>query len=218
MSILEDRVVAVAGAGGSLGPSVLRALEAAGARVSAPTAREVDLLDAAAAERWAAEVADETGRVDAVLHMVGGWRGGTPVAATPDEDVRWLHDRLFRTVQHVTSAFAAPLAASGRGRFLLMSTPQARRPAPGNAAYAAAKGAAEAWTLAFGGELAEHGGAANVVVVNAIVTAAMREANPDKAYKTFTDADDIAAALVYLCSDAAAKMQGQHLALHPPLP
>ena len=207
--------MAVAGAGGLLGPSVVRALEAAGATVSAPSRAEVDVLDAAAAERWAAEAAGVAGRVDAVLHLVGGWRGGTPVPATPDEDVRWLHDRLFRTVQHVTAAFAAPLAASGRGRFVLMSSAQARSPSAGNAAYAAAKAAAEAWTFAFGRELAEHGGAANVLAVNAIVTPAMRAAEPHKAFATFTDAEAIADALVFLCSDAAAKMQGQRVALHP---
>jgi NAD(P)-dependent dehydrogenase (short-subunit alcohol dehydrogenase family) len=146
--------------------------------------------------------------------MDGGWRGGTPVGSNPADDVRWLEERLLRTVQLTTAAFAAPLAASGRGRVTLVSTPQALRPAAGNAAYAAAKAAAEAWTFAFGAELAEHGGAANVVSVNAIVTPAMREADPDKPYKTFTDADDIAAALVYLSSDAAAKMRGQRLSLH----
>jgi NAD(P)-dependent dehydrogenase (short-subunit alcohol dehydrogenase family) len=214
MSDLEGRVVAVAGAHGALGPSVIAALTAAGARVSAPARDEVDVLDAAATQRWAASVAGDAGRVDAVLHLVGGWRGGTPVAATPDDDVRWLHDRLFRTVQHVTAAFAAPLAASGRGRFLLVSSLQAQQPSAGNAAYAAAKAAAEAWTLAFGAELAEHGGAANVVVVNAIVTAAMREAEPEKAFKTFTRAEDIAAALVFACSDAGAAMRGRRFALH----
>jgi NAD(P)-dependent dehydrogenase (short-subunit alcohol dehydrogenase family) len=214
MSVLEGRVVAIAGAGGSLGPSAVRAFEQAGAVVSAPAREDVDLLDAAAVERWAAAVAGEEARVDALVHMVGGWRGGTPVGSIPDDDVRWLEDRLLRTVQLVTAAFAAPLAASGRGRFTLVSTPQALRPAAGNAAYAAAKAAAEAWSLAFGAELAEHGGAANIVAVNAIVTPAMRAANPDKAYKTFTDAGDIAAALVYLSSDAAARMRGQRLALH----
>ena len=214
MRPLDGRLVAVAGAGGLLGPSVVDALEAAGAAVSAPTRATVDLLDPAAAERWAAEAANAEGGVDAVLHLVGGWRGGTPAAATPEEDVRWLHDRLFRTVQHVTAAFAAPLAASGRGRFVLMSSAQARSPSAGNAAYAAAKAAAEAWTFAFGRELAEHGGAANVLAVNAIVTPAMRAAAPDKPFSSFTDAGDVATALVYLCSEAAAAMRGQRLALH----
>ena len=50
--------------------------------------------------------------------------------------------------------------------------------------------------------------------MNAIVTPEMREQNPDKAYKTFTDARDMAEALAFMLSDAAAKMNGQRVALH----
>ena len=39
---------------------------------------------------------------------------------------------------------------------------------------------------------------ANIVVVNAIVTPKMRAENPDKAYKTFTDASEIAEAIAFL--------------------
>ena len=56
---------------------------------------------------------------------------------------------------------------------------------------------------------------ANVVAVNAIVTPEMRAAEPEKSFATFTDAADIAAALAYLCSDAAQKMNGRRLVLHP---
>ena len=55
-----------------------------------------------------------------------------------------------------------------RGRFVLVSSSQAQRPDATNAAYAAAKAAAEAWTLAMARDLGEHGGTANVLVVHAI--------------------------------------------------
>ena len=51
-------------------------------------------------------------------------------------------------------------------------------------------------------------------MVNAIVTPEMRAQNPDKPYKTFTDAEHIAEALAFLLSDAASKMNGQRLSLH----
>ena len=53
------------------------------------------------------------------------------------------------------------------------------------------------------------------MVINALVTPEMRAASPEKPFKTFTDAADIAAALAYLCSDAASKMNGRRLILHP---
>jgi hypothetical protein len=57
-------------------------------------------------------------------------------------------------------------------------------------------------------------GTANVLVVNAIVTDEMRAENPDKAYRTFTDARHMAGALAWLVSDDAAAMNGQRLSLH----
>jgi len=56
---------------------------------------------------------------------------------------------------------------------------------------------------------------ANVVAVNAIVTREMRAAHPEKPYATFTDADDVAAALAYLCTDGAGAMNGRRVILHP---
>jgi len=92
---------------------------------------------------------------------------------------------------------------------------QAQAPTSTNAAYASAKAAAEAWTLALADELADDGGTANILVVNAIVTPQMREADPDKAFKTFTDAADIAAGLAFLFGEHASKMNGKRLSLHP---
>ena len=43
----------------------------------------------------------------------------------------------------------------------------------------------------------------------------MREESPDKAFKTFTSAEEIAAAIEFVCSDGARKMNGKRLALYP---
>jgi NAD(P)-dependent dehydrogenase (short-subunit alcohol dehydrogenase family) len=120
---------------------------------------------------------------------------------------------LVRTVQHATQAFAPHLLESGRGRFVIVSSSQAQAPTHTNAAYAAAKAASEAWTLALAHRFKGTGATANVVVVGAIVTPEMRAAEPGKDYSTFTPAEEIADAIAYLCSDAAASMNGQRLTL-----
>jgi hypothetical protein len=43
----------------------------------------------------------------------------------------------------------------------------------------------------------------------------MRAAEPDKAFRTFTDAEEIAAGLVYLFGDGARKMNRKRLSLFP---
>jgi NAD(P)-dependent dehydrogenase (short-subunit alcohol dehydrogenase family) len=232
---LDGCVVAIAGAAGGLGPVVARELAHRGATLALgerdserlkgvvtdlglPTDRiagtTVDLLSLESGREWATDIAERFGKIDALVHLVGGWRGGNGIGDAPIEDDDFLHDLLVRSVQLASRAFLPALSESG-GRFLIVSSPQADRPSADNAAYGSAKAAAEAWTLALANELAPHGGAANIVRVNAIVTPQMRAENPEKEYRTFTDADEIAHAIGYLLSPAARKMNGQRLSLHP---
>jgi NAD(P)-dependent dehydrogenase (short-subunit alcohol dehydrogenase family) len=234
MSSLEDRVIAIAGVSGGLGPVVAEALAAegatiAGADVSQEKAdevgselglpedrwdgRAVDLLDEEAARSWCTALVERFGRVDALLHLVGGWRGGEPLATAPLADWELLHDLLIRTVQHTTRAFHDALLASEHGRFVLVSSKQGQAPTNTNAAYAASKAAAEAWTLALADGFEGTSATANVIVVDAILTQRMREENPDEAFPTFTPAEDIAGAIAFLCSDRAKKMNGQRFPL-----
>jgi NAD(P)-dependent dehydrogenase (short-subunit alcohol dehydrogenase family) len=145
---------------------------------------------------------------------VGGWSGGEPRAEAPLSDYVWLHDLLVRTVQHTTRAFHDILVASQHGRFVLVSAAQAQTPDATSAAYAAAKAAAETWTLALADSFKDTPATANIIVVNAILTPRMREENPGKEYPNFTSAEQIAEAIAFLLSDAAANMNGKRLSLH----
>ena len=178
-------MVAISGAAGSLGPDLARILAERGFSLSLAgrdegrlaqvgralgvasgrvATHEVDLLDPDSARAWADATRERFGGVDALAHLVGGWRGGRPIAESPPEDDAFLLDSLVRTVQVASRAFLPALTESG-GRFVIVSSPQAERPSAGNAAYGAAKAAAEAWTLALREELAEHGGSAHIVRV-----------------------------------------------------
>ncbi len=228
---LTARVIALAGAGGNLGPTVVRRLAPTGAQLelagrdAAPLdalaadvggeihTTAVDLLDEAEAQAWARTVVERNGRVDGLVHMVGGWRGGKPIEEAPLADWAFLESLLIRTLIHTTQAFTSPLLESGRGRFLLVSSGQAQSPTHKNAVYAAAKAAAEAWTLALADRLRGSGSTANIIVVGSIVTPEMRQDTPDKDFSTFTPTEEIAETIAYLCSDAAGSMNGQRLTL-----
>jgi NAD(P)-dependent dehydrogenase (short-subunit alcohol dehydrogenase family) len=239
---LEGRVVAVAGATGGLGPSVVQALAAAGASLGlvdrdqgkldavvagcgVPAdrvdARVVDLLDEEQARGWAADLGARFGRVDGVAHLVGGWRGGTPLEEAPLDDWAFLHDLLIRTVQHTSRAFSEALRAGGHGRFVLVSSKQAQAPTHDNAAYAAAKAAAEAWTLALGDDFRKAGGdegpraAAAILVIKALVHDAMRAERPNAKFAGFTDAGELADAIAGVWDRPAGEVNGKRLWLTP---
>jgi len=229
---LDGRVIAVAGGAGNLGPTVVQRLADAEAlpcvcgrhrkgldelasEIEQPVETDVvDLLDATATRGWASELAARHGgHVDGLVHLVGGWRGGTPIEEAPLEDWDFLSALLVRTVQHATQAFAQHLPASGHGRFVLVSAGQAQSPTHQNAVYAATKAASEAWTLALADRFKGTGATANIVVVGSIVTPQMRAESPGKDFSTFTPAEEIAAAIAYLCSEAASSMNGQRVTL-----
>jgi NAD(P)-dependent dehydrogenase (short-subunit alcohol dehydrogenase family) len=237
MSLNTESVVVVAGAGGGAGGAVVRALSAAGATVVAvdttvenaqrgadlatgpgraiPVA--VDLLDADATKAFAEGLREEHGRVDGVIHLVGGWRGSKSFAETKLEDWDLLHNLLIKTLQHTSLAFHEALDAAGDGRFVLISATAAGAPTAGHAAYGAAKAAAEAWTLALadGFKKAGDNAAAVVLVVKALLTDAMREAKPEGKFPGYTHVDELAGEIVKLFAEPAAEINGTRVRLAP---
>jgi NADP-dependent 3-hydroxy acid dehydrogenase YdfG len=226
---LRGSVVVVAGAGGGAGAAVVHRLALGGATVvmanrtldslaeltsdvaaAGGTAYPyaVDLVDEAATAAWAASVVSEFGRVDGLVHLVGGWRGGKGITETDRADWDWLSDLLVRTVQHTTRGFHDALRASPAGRFVLVSALEASRPTAKNASYAAAKAAAEAWTLAVADSFRDSPAAATIVVVKALLTPAMREAKPDKTFNGYTDVADLADTIADLWDKPAADVNG----------
>jgi NAD(P)-dependent dehydrogenase (short-subunit alcohol dehydrogenase family) len=230
MSPLRGGVVAVAGAGGGAGTAVAVRLARAGAALSlvdtsleraeeaaaavravpgTAEARVVDLLDADAATAWAADLLARHGRVDGLVHLVGGWRGGKPLVdpvALADWDA--LEPPLVRTVQRTSQAFSDALRAAPAGRFVLISSKEATRPSQTNAAYAAAKAAAETWTLALADSFAGSAAAATVVVVKALLTPQLRAAKPDAAFAGYTTVEDLADRISDLWDAPAGQVNG----------
>jgi NAD(P)-dependent dehydrogenase (short-subunit alcohol dehydrogenase family) len=229
---LEGRVIAVAGAAGNLGPTVVERLAANGATLAIAGRRlaeldvvassvrgavetaAVDFLDADATRAWADGVLEHHGRVDGLIHLVGGWWPSPPIEEAPLEDWDRFHDLLIRTYQHTTQAFALHLLAGGRGRVVLVSPARAQAPTSTNASYAAAKAAAEAWTLALADRFRGTGCSANIVVVGgSIVTPEARAESQERDSSTGTPAEEIAHAIVYLSGADASSMNGQRLTL-----
>jgi NADP-dependent 3-hydroxy acid dehydrogenase YdfG len=171
----------------------------------------IDLLDAEATTAWAAQVAAEHGHVDGLIHLVGGWRGGKGIVESDLADWDVLHALLIRTLQHTTRAFHDALRASDDARLAIISTVQVAEPSATNAAYAAAKAAAEAWTLAVADSFAGSSAAAVVLRIKALLTPEMREEKPAAKFSGFTALADLAQTVNDLWQTPANDLNGRIL-------
>lgn len=160
----------------------------------------VDLTDLAAVERFREDVLARLGRVDLVVHLVGGWKGSATVDADAIEVWRSLEPGIVTTVQTTSVAFREALIATS-GRYLMVSSTSAARPTAGNVAYASAKSAAETWVAGLDHSFRASTARAHVLVVMALMDDAMREGQPDKDFSRYTHVADLA--------DAVADLVGQ---------
>jgi NADP-dependent 3-hydroxy acid dehydrogenase YdfG len=181
-----------------------------------------DLADLGAVRQLQQELSGTAGRIDGVIHLVGGWRGAEGITSQTDEDWDFLERSAVTTLRNVTRVFYDDLAASRCGRFAMVSSTALDSPAAGVASYVAAKAAAEAWTMAMAegfrrdnqADGSQHS-AAVVFVVKALVDAGMRASHPERKFPGYTDVEQLAAAAVGLFSQPAAELNGQRLLLVP---
>jgi len=202
--------VVVVGAGSAAGRAVVDALLRAGHGVAAVDLRApeidgvvgyaVDATDHAAVDALAEEIR-ATGPVTGLVHLIGGWRGGKGFTDNNDADWDFLSAMLIDTLRHTTRAFHDDLVAS-QGRVVIVSAEAAGRPTAGNANYATAKAAAEAWMQALAHSFGDSGAAAVTLVVKALLTPQMREESPHKEFPGYTDVADLGTAVAETVSGA----------------
>jgi NADP-dependent 3-hydroxy acid dehydrogenase YdfG len=233
--------VLVTGGSGPSGIAVAQALRQAGfrvftvgsdkARIDAAAAKAgdgvsplvCDLADLAAVRALRDTLAETAGPIDAVIHLVGGWRGAKGITDQSDADWDFLERGAITTLRNVSRAFYDDVAASNRGRFAIVSSTAVENPTAAAASYVAAKAAAETWTFAVADGLAraaagagtELRSAAVVLVVKALVDAGLRQEHPERTFPGATDVDDLAAAVVGLFSRPATELNGRRLRLAP---
>ena len=221
---MGERVIAITGATGKLGRVVAARFAESGARLAllarseeevAALASElpggserhagfaVDLDDAASAMAGAAAVRERLGSTSVLLHLVGGYAGGTPFVDGDDEEFRHLLDLNLWSTIHAVRAFLPDVAAAEHGRIVTVSTYVAAAPTPKHAAYAATKAAVEALTISVARDLAGTSATANVVVLRSIGDEKPTDQRPE----------EIAAAMAFLCSPEAGTINGQRIPL-----
>jgi NAD(P)-dependent dehydrogenase (short-subunit alcohol dehydrogenase family) len=230
----DPRVIVIAGATGALGRAATAAFAADGhklglvgrdgARLSALAAElglsgdqwapaAADLRDDAAAAAAVEAIAGRFGRVDVVLHLVGGWAGGT---ALVDVDADTVTSMLG---QHVWSTFnlaraAVPGMVEHRwGRIIAVTSVATVNPGPRVAAYLAAKAAQEAMLRVLAREVADQGVTVNLIAVKAIDADHERERDPSKKNAGWTSPEEIVAMMRFLVADEGGSINGARIPL-----
>src|SRR5579871_1583622 len=179
MDKIDERVIIVTGGGGAIARGILRSFARVGAKLAVVdrtieharagadavggVAIVADLTSGEGAEAMVRETRARLGRVDGLVHTVGGFAMAPLIGGDAA-----LYDRMFdvnvRTLFHALRAVAPSLVAQGSG-FLcgFSSEPGWTGAAPGAALYGAAKSAVATLLRSLDGEL--RGSAVDVAIV-----------------------------------------------------
>jgi NAD(P)-dependent dehydrogenase (short-subunit alcohol dehydrogenase family) len=222
---MNDRIFVITGATGATGKAAARAFAEHGASLALigtdpskldalardlklPVTRlltlTADLRNADAVHSAAEAVTVKFGRVDGLIHLVGGWAGGKTIAETPITDFESMLSQHAWTTFYLFKEFSTLLAKNNWGRVIVVSAPTATNPQGKTSAYTAAKAAQENLVLNLAAELKESNVTANIIQVKSIDV--NREGKG-------TTPDEIVASMIYLCSDEASKVTGARIPL-----
>jgi NAD(P)-dependent dehydrogenase (short-subunit alcohol dehydrogenase family) len=231
---LENRVAVISGATGGLGSTVTRELSARGAnlalldidpvRLEALTkslclpsdrllAQTVNLLVPAEIKSAAEAIITKFGRVDILLHLVGGWTGGRTLLEASADDLGFMLNQHVWTTFNTIQAFVPHLIKNGWGRIVMISSPYASRPNTKGGPYAAGKAGQEALLLTLSQELKDTGVTANLLLAKTIDAKREKVTKPAPENSNWTTPEELTAGILYLLSEEAGAVNGAKIPL-----
>jgi 3-oxoacyl-[acyl-carrier protein] reductase len=228
---LEGKTALVTGASRSIGRAIALELAAAGASVvigyrsGAEEAEEVaqeaggravqaDVSDPEAAAKLVADA----GELDILVNNAGLTRDGL-IARMPDADWRDVIDTNLSSVFYTSRAVARSMMKRRSGAIVNVSSVVGLRGNPGQTNYAASKAGIIGFTKSLARELGSRGVRANVVAPGYVHSRLTDEISEDMRSLMLQNTplgrlgepEDIAGAVRFLCSNAAAYITGEVL-------
>lgn len=225
---MKDKIVLVTGANGGLGTHVTKAFLETGATVIGSsrkiqqsefdaknfTAISAELSSYDSAKRFMDEVLRRFGRLDVLVHTVGGFAGGASVAETDDATFERMVDVNLNSTFYILRAAIPVLRRSGSGRIIAIGSRAALEPGPGVGAYSASKPAMLSLIRTVALENQDAGLTANVILPGTIDTSANRAAMPKADFSKWVKPDNISSMVVWLAGDSAKEITGAALPMY----
>jgi NAD(P)-dependent dehydrogenase (short-subunit alcohol dehydrogenase family) len=148
------------------------------------------------------------GRLDVVVHTVGGFAGGTSIVNTDESAFTRMIDVNLYSVLHTLQATIPVLRKSGDGRFIAIGSRAAVEPGAGVGAYSASKAAMVSLVKTAALENKDAGLRANVILPGTMDTPANRKSLPSADYSKWVQPGAVASLTVWLAGDAGRDMNG----------
>jgi NAD(P)-dependent dehydrogenase (short-subunit alcohol dehydrogenase family) len=232
---LDNRVAVITGATGGLGSVVTRELAALGTNLalldldsdkltalsgslSLPESRflacKVNLLDPSETKSTAEAIVAKFGRIDILLHLVGGWTGGKTILESSPNDLTFMLNQHIWTSFNITQAFIPHLVRNGWGRVIMITSPYATRPNAKGGPYAIGKTGQETLMLTLSQELKGTGVTANLLQAKTIDTRREKVTAPSADNSSWTTPEELTAGILYLLSDEAGMVNGAKIPLY----
>ena len=236
-SNLQGEIVLVTGASRGIGAAIADTLAAQGAKVvgTATTdagaaaiserlaahggvGRKLDVTDGAAVEKLIDDVAKEFGAVTILVNNAGITRDQL-LMRMKDEDWQAILDTNLSSVYRTSKAVMRGMMKARKGRIISIASVVGVTGNPGQANYAAAKAGIIAFSKSLAREIGSRGITVNVVAPGFIDTDMTRALTEDQrtgllgqiALGRLGAAEDIANAVAFLASPAAAYITGETL-------
>jgi NAD(P)-dependent dehydrogenase (short-subunit alcohol dehydrogenase family) len=219
---MQGKVVLITGANGGLGTYVTQAFLNAGATVIGTsrkiqqsdfnnpnfTAMPAEISSGEGAKLLVEQVVARSGRLDILVHTVGGFAGGQSIADTDDTTFQRMFDLNLNSVFHILRATIPSLRQSGEGRFIAIGSRAALEPGAGVGAYSASKAAMVSLIRTVALENKDAGVRANVILPGTMDTPANRKSIPNADFSKWVQPAAVASLITWLTSDAGKDING----------